>query len=79
MPQKDGRYKIKNSVINLTLISANYHKNFELYINNDNDETQLYYFKFKSSQISDAIIVLRSVDWLSPALDEYFYFGIFME
>lgn len=79
LPQKDGRYKIKEFGDQFNFDQRElHHKNFELYINNDNDETQLYYFKFKSSQISDAIIVLRSVDWfISYALDEYFYFGIF--
>lgn len=79
LPQKDGRYKIKEFGDQFNFDQRElHHKNFELYINNDNNETQLYYFKFKSSQISDAIIVLRSVDWfISYALDEYFYFGIF--
>lgn len=79
LPQKDGHYKIKEFGDQFNFDQRElHHKNFELYINNDNDETQLYYFKFKSSQISDAIIVLRSVDWfISYALDEYFYFGIF--
>lgn len=79
LPQKEGHYKIKEFGDQFNFDQRElHHKNFELYINNDNDETQLYYFKFKSSQISDAIIVLRSVDWfISYALDEYFYFGIF--
>lgn len=79
LPQKDGHYKIKEFGDQFNFAQRElHHKNFELYINNDNDETQLYYFKFKSSQISDAIIVLRNVDWfISYALDEYFYFGIF--
>ncbi|MET4139209.1 7TM diverse intracellular signaling domain-containing protein [Pedobacter sp. UYP1] len=79
LPQKDGHYKIKEFGDQFNFDQRElHHKNFELYINNDNDETQLYYFKFKSSQISDAIIVLRNVDWfISYALDEYFYFGIF--
>lgn len=54
------------------------HKNFEFYINNNSNEVETYYFKIKSSQIADAIIVLRSTDWfIGYALDEYFYFGIF--
>lgn len=79
LPQKDGHYKIKEFGDQFNFDQRElHHKNFELYIDNDNDETQLYYFKFKSSQISDAIIVLRNVDWfISYALDEYFYFGIF--
>ncbi|MBB5636100.1 putative nucleic-acid-binding Zn-ribbon protein [Pedobacter cryoconitis] len=79
LPQKNGTYEIKEFGDQFKFDQREvHHKNFELYINNDNDETQVYYFKFKSSQISDAIIVLRSVDWfISYALDEYFYFGIF--
>ena len=79
LPQKNGVYEIKEFGDRFKFDQRElHHKNFELYINNDNDETQVYYFKFQSSQISDAIIVLRSVDWfISYALDEYFYFGIF--
>ena len=79
LPQKNGGYEVKEFGDQFKFDQRElHHKNFELYINNDNDETQLYYFKFQSSQISDAIIVLRSVDWfISYALDEYFYFGIF--
>lgn len=79
LPQKDGSYKIREFGDSFNFAHREvHHKNFELYLQNDNDEAQLYYFRFKSSQISDAIIVLRSVDWfISYALDEYFYFGIF--
>jgi len=79
LPQKDGTYKVKHFGDSYDFAHREvHHKNFEVYVQNDNDEAQLYYFRFKSSQISDAIIVLRSVDWfISYALDEYFYFGIF--
>jgi hypothetical protein len=54
------------------------HKNFELSLKNSNDDVQTYYFKIKSSQVADVIIVLRSVDWfIGYALNEYFFFGIF--
>lgn len=79
LPQKDGTYKIREfgDTFNFNRREI-HHKNFELYIGNDNDQVQTYYFKFRSSQISDVIIVLRTVDWfISYALDEYFYFGIF--
>lgn len=79
LPQKDGTYKTAEfgDTFNFEKRQV-HHKNFELYIRNDNNEAQVYYFKFKSSQISDVIIVLRTVDWfISYALDEYFYFGIF--
>jgi hypothetical protein len=54
------------------------HKNFEIPLTNSGNQVNTYYIKIRSSQISDAIIVLRSVDWfISYALDEYFFFGIF--
>lgn len=53
------------------------HKNFEIPIENLEGE-QTYYFKIKSWQRADIIIVLRSVNWfIHYALDEYFSFGIF--
>jgi hypothetical protein len=79
LPQKDGSYRMKEFGDTFGFEHRElHHKNFELHIRNDNNETQAYYFKFKSSQIADVIIVLRTVDWfISYALDEYFYFGIF--
>lgn len=54
------------------------HKNFEIPLVNTGNQVNTYYIKIRSSQISDAIIVLRSLDWfISYALDEYFFFGIF--
>jgi hypothetical protein len=54
------------------------HKNFEIPITNSGNQVNTYYIKITSSQIADAIIVLRSVNWfISYALDEYFFFGIF--
>jgi hypothetical protein len=54
------------------------HKNFEIPITNAGNQVETYYVKIRSSQIADAIIVLRSVDWfIHYALDEYFFFGIF--
>lgn len=79
IPQKDGSYKIREFGDQFSFNRRYiHHKNFEFYLANNNDEVQTYYFKIQSSQIGDAIIVLRSVDWfISYALDEYFYFGIF--
>ena len=79
LPQQDGSYQKSEFGDTFNFEKRQlHHKNFELYIKNDNNATQAYYFKFKSSQISDVIIVLRTVDWfISYALDEYFYFGIF--
>lgn len=79
IPQADKSYNLE------TLGDANafdkrliHHKNFEIPIQNEGKETQTYYFKIRSSQIADVIIVLRTAEWfISYALDEYFYFGIF--
>lgn len=79
IPQQDGSYKIKEFGDKLNFENRQLrHKNFEIYLNNENDEVQTYYFKIESSQIGDGIIVLRTVDWfIAYALNEYFYFGIF--
>jgi hypothetical protein len=54
------------------------HKNFTLNISNDVKSENYYYIKLRSHQSANVIIVLRSVSWfISYALDEYFYFGIF--
>ena len=54
------------------------HKNFEIPIDNFGEATITYYIKIKSSQIADAIIVLRSVDFfIAYALNEYLFFGVF--
>ncbi len=79
IPQPDKSYKTENlgdaNAFNKRLI---HHKNFEIPIRNEGKETQTYYFKISSSQIADVIIVLRTAEWfISYALDEYFYFGIF--
>ncbi|WP_316734477.1 7TM diverse intracellular signaling domain-containing protein [Pedobacter aquatilis] len=78
-PQNDNSYKI-DSLGDLKKFKARLinHKNFEIPIKNNGTDAQTYYFKIKSSQISDIIIVLRTADWfISYALDEYFFFGIF--
>ncbi|PWG79078.1 7TM diverse intracellular signaling domain-containing protein [Pararcticibacter amylolyticus] len=78
IPDRSGRYTSK-------VLGDNYrfqqreiiHKNFEIPIENLEGE-QTYYFKIKSWQRADIIIVLRSVNWfIHYALDEYFSFGIF--
>lgn len=54
------------------------HKNFTLNISNDLKGENIYYFRLRSHQSANVIIVLRSVNWfISYALDEYFFFGIF--
>lgn len=54
------------------------HKNFELELDNSTAGERLYYFRIRSAQIADVIIVLRSVNkFIGYALNEYFSFGIF--
>lgn len=79
IPQENQTYHIESlgdvNAFNKRLIN---HKNFEIPLKNNGNEVKTYYFKIKSSQISDIIIVLRTAEWfISYALDEYFYFGIF--
>ncbi|UKT62528.1 7TM diverse intracellular signaling domain-containing protein [Pedobacter mucosus] len=79
IPQKNNKFKEVDlgdaNPFNKRLI---HHKNFEIPLENYGNETKTYYFKISSSQISDVIIVLRSAEWfISYALNEYFYFGIF--
>jgi len=54
------------------------HKNFELPVDNSKDGTDVFYFRLRSAQTADVIIVLRSFDhFVSYALSEYMTFGIF--
>jgi ribosomal protein L37E len=54
------------------------HKNFIIPIDNRSDEELTYYFRLQSLQQAEAIVVLRSADYLFEyAIDEYFFFGIF--
>ncbi|MFD0795584.1 7TM diverse intracellular signaling domain-containing protein [Mucilaginibacter litoreus] len=54
-----------------------HHKNFEVPLKQA-DISGTYYFRIKSHQPADIIIVLRSVNWfIQYANDEYFSFGIF--
>ncbi len=54
------------------------HKNFSLNISNNVSGTEVYYVRIKSHQPVNVIIVLRSINWfISYALDEYFFFGVF--
>lgn len=54
------------------------HKNFIVPIDNASSVEKTYYFRVKSDQRADVIVVLRSGNWLFHyATDEYFFFGIF--
>lgn len=53
------------------------HKNFEIPLTQTKGKA-IYYFRIKSHQPADIIIVMRSVNWfVQYANDEYFSFGIF--
>lgn len=55
-----------------------WHKNFVIPLLNNTDDERTYYFRVKSEQRADVIVVLRAIDWFFHyALDEYFFFGIF--
>ena len=54
------------------------HKNFIVPVDNSHSDEVTYYFRVKSDQRADVIVVLRSGHWLFQyATDEYFFFGIF--
>jgi two-component system, sensor histidine kinase LadS len=54
------------------------HKNFVVHLPEEYQGEHTYYFKVKSRQQADILVVLRPVDYFfNYALDEYFFFGIF--
>lgn len=54
------------------------HKNFFVKLPEDRAGTYTYYFRIKSRQQANVLVVLRSTDYfMNYALDEYFFFGIF--
>jgi two-component system, sensor histidine kinase LadS len=54
------------------------HKNFIVHLSDKIDGTYTYYFRIKSRQQADILIVLRPLEYFFHyAIDEYFFFGIF--
>ena len=54
------------------------HKNFFVKLPENQEGTFTYYFRIKSRQQANVLIVLRTSDYfINYALDEYFFFGIF--
>ena len=54
------------------------HKNFIVHLPEDLQGELTYYFKVKSRQQADILVVLRTTDYFfNYAIDEYFFFGIF--
>jgi hypothetical protein len=78
-PQENGEYLMETVGDQLKFDERpQWHKNFILNLPNKSDKIQTYYFKLKSEQRADVIVVLRSQSWLFKyALDEYLFFGIF--
>ncbi|OOQ57627.1 7TM diverse intracellular signaling domain-containing protein [Mucilaginibacter pedocola] len=78
-PTKEGVYSATMLGSNRPFSQRLYaHKNFTFNISTELKGENYYYFKLRSNQSANVIIVLRSVNWfIAYALDEYFYFGIF--
>lgn len=54
------------------------HKNFVVLLPEDHTGEYTYYFKIKSRQEANILVVLRATDYFFHyAIDEYFFFGIF--
>nr|MCS3814301.1 hypothetical protein [Mucilaginibacter sp. X4EP1] len=78
-PDKQGSYSATFLGSSRPFAARMYHhKNFSLNLNSGLTGVQVYYIRIKSHQPVNVIMVLRSVNWfISYALDEYFFFGIF--
>jgi hypothetical protein len=80
LPDESGKYRKQafgdNYVFNQRFLK---HKNYIIHLPQQNSNSVYnYYFRIKSRQRADILIVLRSLDYFfSYALDEYLFFGIF--
>lgn len=79
LPTANGGYEHKHfGALNKFGDRTFHHKNFEVNLDIYPDKELTYYFRVRSHQRADIIIVLRSVGWfIQYALDEYFLFGVF--
>lgn len=79
LPAENGIYRTKHfGALNRFADRTYHHKNFEINLNTYPNQEVTYYFRVRSHQTADIIIVLRSVGWfIQYALDEYLLFGIF--
>lgn len=79
LPDEKGNYIARATGDQYPFKQREYsHKNFEVNIGNNEVYEGTYYFRVKSHQTADVIVVLRSVSrFIQYALDEYFIFGIF--
>jgi two-component system, sensor histidine kinase LadS len=79
IPQPDGSYKKIVMGDELPFVQRRFmHKNFELELANDTEAAQDYYFRIRSKNRVNFIVVLRSYDrFIYYALNEYFLYGLF--
>ncbi|MDB5133805.1 MAG: Diverse receptor transrane region [Mucilaginibacter sp.] len=79
IPTSSGKFEIeKLGALNKFGKRQIQHKNFVVGLNIHPPATYTYYFRIKSHQTADVIIVLRSVNWfIEYALSEYLLFGVF--
>ncbi|RFZ82934.1 chromosome partitioning protein ParA [Mucilaginibacter terrenus] len=78
-PGKNGAYQASLLGSNRPFLQRPYtHKNLIFNLDNGLKGEVTYYLRIRSQQSANVIIVLRAVNYfVSYALDEYFYFGIF--
>lgn len=78
-PKKDGGFEQKTFGDDFAFARRLlHHKNFSVKLPEDLDGDYTYYFKIKSRQQANILVVLRTSDYfIRYALDEYFFFGIF--
>jgi len=79
MPLAEGGYRLESFGDNLPFGNRFLkHKNFIVHLPTDYDGAYTYYFRVKSRQRADILVVLRPIEYFfNYALDEYFFFGIF--
>ena len=79
IPSVNGQYKVEKFGALYKFDKRQiHHKNFGIDLNIYHPGTYTYYFRIKSHQTADIIIVLRSVNWfIEYALSEYLLFGVF--
>ena len=79
VPYSNGSFRSLRMGDNLGFKKRTFlHKNFEIELDNTSTEPRDYYFRFKSSNRVNFIVVLRSMNrFIYYALNEYFVFGLF--
>lgn len=79
MPTGGGNYSVEESGNNTNFTSRLFHhKNFEFQVVNKAAGEYTYYFRLKSRNLVNVIIVYRTVDYfVHYALNEYITFGLF--